>query len=72
MKRLAIMKGVPIMKDDVGKTQAGDKPTGPRMRWETKVGTSVRQGWQSLQNGSNDMVRRIVSSYQRFAKSKHH
>jgi hypothetical protein len=48
-----------------------DKPLGGVwVRWGTKVGTSVRQGWQSLQYGSNDVVKRIVGTYQRFAKSK--
>jgi len=59
------------MKDDPGKAPSADKPMGsPWVRWEAKVGTSVRQGWQSLQNGLNDMVNRIVSSFQRFAKNK--
>ena len=47
------------------------KPVGSAwFLWGEKVGMSVRQGWQSLQDGSNDLVKRMVSSYRRFAKSK--
>ncbi len=35
------------------------------------VGKFVRRRWQSLQNGSNDMVKRIVASYRRFAAGKY-
>ncbi len=60
-----------MMKDDPAKAPTGDKPMGaPWVRWEAKVGASVRQGWQSLQNGSNDVIKRIVASYQQFAKNK--
>jgi hypothetical protein len=48
-----------------------DKPVGRVwINRGAKIGTSVRQGWQSFQNGSNEFVKRVVASYQRFAKGK--
>ena len=41
------------------------------VRWAGKVKTSVRRGWLSLQDGSNELIKRIVSSFQRFARDKH-
>ena len=40
------------------------------VRWGEKIKTSVHQGWLLLQSGSNELVKRIVSSFQRFASGK--
>ena len=59
------------MKDDPGESPTGDKPVGRVwINRGAKIGASVRQGWQSFQNGSNEMVKRIAVSYQRFTKGK--
>jgi hypothetical protein len=48
-----------------------DKPVGRVwIDWGARIGTSVRQGWQTFQNESNELVKRIVTSYQRFTKGK--
>jgi hypothetical protein len=68
------------MKDDPGESHpfgcspgapTGDKPVGRVwVHWGARLGTSIRQGWQSFQSGSNEMVKRIAISYQRFTKGK--
>jgi hypothetical protein len=38
--------------------------------WGAKIETSVRHRWMSLRYGLNELVKRIVSSFQRFANGK--